>query len=141
MKTYVYQHEDKVRDYECDLQGVVNNANYLHYMEHTRHEFLLSLGENFSDLHDRGMDLFVARIEIQLKHSLQSGDRYLSCLNASKQGVKLVMSQDIYKLPEKELVSRGTVDCVLVDNGKLSRGEYFDELLKRIKNRTTIENE
>ena len=38
MKTYVYQHEDKVRDYECDLQGVVNNANYLHYMEHTRHE-------------------------------------------------------------------------------------------------------
>ena len=141
MKTYVYQHEDKVRDYECDLQGVVNNANYLHYMEHTRHEFLLSLGENFSDLHDRGMDLFVARIEIQLKHSLPSGDRYLSCLNASKEGVKLVMSQDIYKLPEKELVSRGTVDCVLVDNGKLSRGEYFDELLKRIKNRTTIENE
>mgnify|MGYP000081771326 FL=1 len=141
MKTYVYQHEDKVRDYECDLQGVVNNANYLHYMEHTRHEFLLSLGENFSDLHDRGMDLFVARIEIQLKHSLQSGDRYLSCLNASKEGVKLVMSQDIYKLPEKELVSRGTVDCVLVDNGKLSRGEYFDELLKRIKNRATIENE
>lgn len=141
MKTYVYQHEDKVRDYECDLQGVVNNANYLHYMEHTRHEFLLSLGENFSDLHDRGMDLFVARIEIQLKHSPRSGDRYLSCLNASKEGVKLVMSQDIYKLPEKELVSRGTVDCVLVDNGKLSRGEYFDELLKRIKNRTTIENE
>ena len=90
MKTYVYQHEDKVRDYECDLQGVVNNANYLHYMEHTRHEFLLSLGENFSDLHDRGMDLFVARIEIQLKHSLRSGDRYLSCLNASKDGVKLV---------------------------------------------------
>lgn len=141
MKTYVYQHEDKVRDYECDLQGVVNNANYLHYMEHTRHEFLLSLGENFSDLHDRGMDLFVARIEIQLNHSLRSGDRYLSCLNASKEGVKLVMNQDIYKLPEKELVSRGTVDCVLVDNGKLSRGEYFDELLKRIKNRTTIENE
>ena len=68
MKTYVYQHEDKVRDYECDLQGVVNNANYLHYMEHTRHDFLLSLGENFSDLHDRGMDLFVARIEIHLKH-------------------------------------------------------------------------
>ena len=141
MKTYVYQHEDKVRDYECDLQGVVNNANYLHYMEHTRHEFLLSLGENFSALHDRGMDLFVARIEIQLKHSLRSGDRYLSCLNASKEGVKLVMSQDIYKLPETELVSRGTVDRVLVDNGKLSRGEYFDELLKRIKNRTTIENE
>lgn len=141
MKTYAYQLEDKVRDYECDLQGVVNNANYLHYMEHTRHEFLLSLGENFSDLHDRGMDLFVARIEIQLKHSLRSGDSYLSCLNVGKDGVKLVMSQDIYKLPEKVLVSRGTVDCVLVENGRLSRGEYFDELLRRVNNRTEKEHE
>ena len=22
----------EVRDYECDIQGIVNNANYLHYM-------------------------------------------------------------------------------------------------------------
>ena len=99
------------------------------------------MGENFCDLHDRGMDLFVARIEIQLKHSLRSGDRYLSCLNARKDGVKLVVSQDIYKLPEKEIVSRGTVDCVLVENGRLSRGEYFDELLSRIGNRTGKEHE
>lgn len=137
MKTsYVYQREDKVRDYECDLQGVVNNANYLHYMEHARHEFLLSLGENFSELHGRGMDLFVSRIELQFRYPLRSGDRYLSCLNAGKEGVKLVITQDIYKLPERELVSHGTVDCVLVDNGRLSRGGYFDELLKRINNQT-----
>ena len=133
MKKYHFQREDKVRDYECDLQGVVNNANYLHYMEHTRHEFLESLGENFSALHDKGMDLFVARIEIQLKHSLRSSDKYLSCLNVKKEGVKLVMSQDIYKLPENIIVSRGTVDCVLVENGKLSRGEYFDKLMDLIK--------
>ena len=133
MKKYHFQREDKVRDYECDLQGVVNNANYLHYMEHTRHEFLESLGENFSALHDKGMDLFVARIEIQLKHSLRSSDKYLSCLNVKKEGVKLVMSQDIYKLPEHIIVSRGTVDCVLVENGKLSRGEYFDKLIDLIK--------
>ena len=38
---YVYELKMKVRDYECDLQGIVNNANYQHYIEHTRHEFLL----------------------------------------------------------------------------------------------------
>ena len=135
MKTYHFQYEDKVRDYECDLQGVVNNANYLHYMEHTRHEFLTSLGEDFSALHDEGMDLFVAGIQIQYKHSLRSGDRYLSCLNVKKEGVKLVISQDIYKLPELVLASRGSVDCALVKNGRLSRGEYFDQLIEKVENK------
>ena len=29
-----------VRDYECDLQGVVNNATYQNYLEHARHKYL-----------------------------------------------------------------------------------------------------
>ena len=51
---YIYSLDMKVRDYECDLQGVVNNANYQHYMEHTRHEFLESLGVNFGKMHEDG---------------------------------------------------------------------------------------
>ena len=38
-KSYIFQLEMMVRDYECDIQGIVNNANYLHFMEHTRHQF------------------------------------------------------------------------------------------------------
>ena len=131
MKTYLFQHEDKVRDYECDLQGVVNNANYQHYMEHTRHEFLESLGENFGAMHERGMDAFVSRVEIQFKHPLHSGERYLSCLNALRDGVKLVFEHDIYQLPTHTLAARGIVDTVLVENGRLTRGDYFDQLLEK----------
>ena len=43
MSQYIYELEMKVRDYECDLQGIVNNANYQHYLEHPRHEFLTSV--------------------------------------------------------------------------------------------------
>lgn len=32
---YVYEREMEVRDYELDAEGIVNNANYLHYLEHT----------------------------------------------------------------------------------------------------------
>ena len=56
MEKYIYELEMKVRDYECDLQGIVNNANYQHYLEHTRHEFLLSTGVSFAGLHEQGVD-------------------------------------------------------------------------------------
>ncbi|MBE6300555.1 MAG: acyl-CoA thioesterase [Parabacteroides distasonis] len=135
MKEYIFTLEDKVRDYECDLQGVVNNSNYQHYMEHTRHEFLESLGENFGKMHEKGIDAFVSKVEIQFKSSLRSGDRYLSCLNVYKKGVKLVFEQDIYRLSDHVLATRGTVESVVVENGRLTRGEYFDEMLKKLENK------
>ncbi len=132
MKEYIFKLTDKVRDYECDLQGVVNNSNYQHYMEHARHEFLESVGENFGAMHERGMDAFVSSVQIQFKHSLRSGDRYISCLNVYKKGVKLVFEQDIYREKDGVLATRGIVESVLVENGKLTRGEYFDQLLQKI---------
>lgn len=133
MKKYIFKLTDKVRDYECDLQGVVNNSNYQHYMEHARHEFLESLGENFGRLHDEGLDAFVSRVEIRFKVSLRGGDLYTSCLNVHKQGVKLVFEQDIYRTSDGVLAVSGTVESVMVENGKLTRGEYFDELLKKLQ--------
>lgn len=41
---YIYELPIKVRDYEVDAEGIVNNANYLHYLEHTRHEFCEEAG-------------------------------------------------------------------------------------------------
>ena len=48
---YVYETRMEVRDYECDIQGIVNNANYLHYTEHTRHLFIKDRGVSFAELH------------------------------------------------------------------------------------------
>ena len=135
MKEYIFKLTDKVRDYECDLQGVVNNANYQHYMEHTRHEFLESLGDNFGAMHDKGVDGFVSHVDIDFKTSLKSGDSYISCLNVYKKGVKLVFEQDIYRASDGALATKGKVESVVVQDGKLTRGEYFDAMLERIKNK------
>lgn len=133
MKEHIYSLEFKVRDYECDLQGVVNNSNYQHYMEHTRHEFLESLGENFGAMHEKGVDAFVSRVEIQFKSSLRSGDSFISCLDLYKKGVKLIFEQYIYRKSDGVLAAKGKVETVVVEQGKLTRGEYFDEMLKRME--------
>ncbi len=118
---YAYELKMKVRDYECDLEGIVNNANYQHYMEHTRHEFLLEAGISFAEMHERGIDAVVARITIAYKTPLRSRDEFLSCLRISQEGVRYVFKQDIYRLPDMKLAARGTVDTVCLVNGKLSR--------------------
>lgn len=118
----------KVRDYECDLQGVVNNANYQHYMEHTRHEFLESLGVNFGQMHQEGLDAFVTKATLTYKKSLGSGDSFRSCLSWEMRAPKLIFHQDILHA-DGTLAVRGVVECVLVQDGRLTRGEYFAKLL------------
>ncbi len=128
MKSYIFEIEMKVRDYECDLQAVVNNANYQHYMEHARHEFLEAAGANFGVLHQQGIDAMVAHVEIDYKVSLISGDRFVVKLNIVREGAKLVFLEDIYRLSDQKLCARGRVESICVKDGKLTRGELFDEI-------------
>lgn len=65
-----------VRDYECDMQGVVNNAVYQHYLEHSRHEFLKTLGLDFAELTRRQVYLVVIRAELDYRAPLVSGDEF-----------------------------------------------------------------
>jgi acyl-CoA thioester hydrolase len=129
MKKYAYELKMKVRDYECDLEGIVNNANYQHYMEHTRHEFLLEAGISFADMHDQGIDAVVARVTIAYKVPLRSRDEFLSCLCIYQEGVRYVFKQDIYRLPDMKLAARGTIDTVCLVNGKLSRCPELEDKL------------
>lgn len=128
MEKYIYQLEMKVRDYECDLQGIVNNANYQHYLEHTRHEFLTSVGVSFAKLHQQGVDPVVARINMSFKTSLKSGDEFVSKLYMRKEGIKYVFYQDIFRKSDNKLSVKATVDTVCVVNGRLNSSELFDTI-------------
>ena len=130
MKNYAYQLKMKVRDYECDMEGIVNNANYQHYMEHTRHEFLLETGISFAEMCEQNIISVVARIAIDYKTPLRSRDEFLSCLNIRQEGIRYVFHQDIYRLPDMKLATRGKVDVVCLVDGKLSRCPELEEKLK-----------
>lgn len=129
-ENYIFTHEMKVRDYECDLQGVVNNANYQHYMEHARHELLETLGVNFGKLHEGGIDAMVAKITIEYKLPLRSGDKFVIGINLQRQGAKIVFTQDLFRLSDGKLCTKGIVETICLENGRLTRGEIFDEVFK-----------
>ena len=125
---YIYELKMKVRDYECDLQGIVNNANYQHYIEHTRHEFLLSTGISFAKLHADGIDPVVARLTMAFKTPLKSGDEFVSKLYLKKEGIKYVFYQDIFRLPDMKIVIKSTVETVCLIGGRLSDSKLFNQL-------------
>ena len=127
---YVHELKLKVRDYECDLQGIVNNANYQHYLEHARHEFLLQAGISFAQLHQEGTYAVVARLNMQFKTPLTSQDEYVCRLNIKKDGIKYVFLQDIFRLPDEKLCVRAQVDTVCITNGKLQTTTPLDHLLE-----------
>jgi acyl-CoA thioester hydrolase len=88
----------KVRDYECDLQGVVNNSVYQNYLEHARHEFLLDRGVDFPELTAQGIHLVVVRAEMDFRKSLRPGDSFQVMVACELEGrIRLVFVQQILK--------------------------------------------
>ncbi len=120
----------EVRDYELDCEQIVNNANYLHYMEHTRHRFCADAGMSFVEMHNRGMDVVVRKIEIEYKTSLRGNESFLSCLRIERKGARFIFHQDILK-SNGEVAAEGVVTVVVLKDGKLSRGDELARIFAK----------
>ncbi|MFY0666221.1 MAG: acyl-CoA thioesterase [Natronospirillum sp.] len=108
--TYSFRLDFKVRDYECDLQGIVNNAVYQNYLEHARHEFLLHKGLDFAALSRAGTNLVVVRAELDYKASLTSGDEFWIGLNLVPNGrLRFDFMQDIVRRRDEALCVRAKI--------------------------------
>ncbi len=115
----IYSLEFRVRDYECDIQGVVNNANYQHYLEHARHEFLISKGISFAALHDEGLDLIVTKVEIEYKFPLRSRDSFVVTVNMAREGnIRIAFYQEIYRIPDNKLIVKAKITTAATRNGR-----------------------
>lgn len=135
MSDYIFKYEMDVRDYELDFQGVVNNSNYQHYLEHARHQFLKTHGGSMSALHDAGVDPMVSKITIEYKKPLRGGDSFVVGVNMHREGAKLVFVQDIHNLADDSLVVKARVEVICLKEGRLTRGEMFDEIFKDYLNK------
>lgn len=120
MQKFDFEFEMDVRDYECDMQGVVNNAVYQNYLEHTRHQYLKSIGLDFTELTDKQINLMVIRIEIDYKASLKSGDKFISALRMERiSALRFGFVQHIFRKSDNKLMIKALVIGTSVnENGR-----------------------
>ena len=110
MLDYSFKLDFQVRDYECDMQGIVNNSVYQNYLEHTRHEFLKTLGIDFAEVTRRKIHLVVIRSELDYKHPLRSGDSFWVGLNLQQVSrIRFEFLQDLYRYPDNLLILNASI--------------------------------
>jgi len=127
---YIFELPIKVRDYEVDAEGIVNNANYLHYLEHTRHEFCQFAGFTFREMHLQGIDPVLRKVEIEYLTPLGLGDEMISKLNIYRKGARFIFQQDIYK-PDGTPVVKSIVTVACLENGRLGRGDLLAQKFEK----------
>lgn len=129
MSEFIFEYEMDVRDYECDMQGVVNNSVYQNYLEHTRHKYLKSIGLDFADLTEKQINLMVIRIEIDYKASLKSGDSFISKLRMERLSpLRFGFVQQINRKSDNKLMIKALVIGTSVN--ERGRPELHEELIK-----------
>ncbi|MDA1369762.1 MAG: acyl-CoA thioesterase [Proteobacteria bacterium] len=126
----IFSLEMNVRDYECDMQGLVNNAVYQNYLEWARHEFLLSRGLSFADLTARGVIIVVTRAELDYRQSLRTGDSFVVTVRAVQASrIRMEFQQVICKQPNGELMLEAKITATAVNE---RNRPYFPEELKAL---------
>ena len=124
-----FELEFEVRDYECDLQGVVNNAVYLNYLEHTRHQYLRSRGIDFAALHEAGCDLIMTRSEVDFKGSLRSGDQFVVLVSLGRESrLRFVFHQMVLRLADRTAI----LDARIIGTGLIDGRPGLPDVLQSL---------
>lgn len=133
MNTHLYTLEMSVRDYECDMQGIVNNAVYQNYLEHARHMCMKKEGIDFKRYTLMGVNFVVVRAEVDYKHPLTSGDSFVVGVNVIKESrLRLVFYQDIFRLPDhKPVLKAKIVATALNERGRPEIPPEVEAVLKK----------
>mgnify|MGYP001033599567 CR=1 FL=1 len=131
MEDFDFEHEMQVRDYECDIQGIVNNSVYQNYLEHCRHKFLEKTGISFAQMHSDGIDAVVIRAELNYKFPLRPGDNFIVRLKMGKQGrLRIIFKQQVIRKADNKLMVDARITTVLTKKGRPVSPEILEEKFK-----------
>ena len=92
------------------MEGIVNNAVYMNYLEHARHAYLKHKGFDFASLTQKGIHLVVIRIEADYLYPLRSGDVFYVTAKTEKiSKLRFGFSQDIFRSQDNKPILKAQV--------------------------------
>jgi len=135
MNTEVFKEYFEVRDNEVDVQGIVNNANYMNYLAHARHKFGRKMGLDFIEYAKQGKNLVVLSCTLNFKQPLKPGDTfYVTCrLVPDESAFKFAFEQEIRFSETDRLVLKAhfTATCVNTNPGPHEEKIYVPDSIKQ----------
>jgi acyl-CoA thioester hydrolase len=130
--SFIYEME--VRDYECDMQGIVNNSVYQNYLEHARHKYLITEGIDFQEYALKGINFVVIRAEIDYKFPLRGSDEfYVSVEMVRESRIKIAFNQSVFrKEDDKLIVTAKIIASALNERGRPKIPDELNEILDKV---------
>lgn len=111
-----FETEIKVRSYECDMYGHVNNASFLNYCEFARIEFLEAMGYTLHGLQKDGFIMPIVKIEIEYKTPAYASETLAVSAEWILRGrSSAVFEQNIVKKKDGSLAAHVLVTWVATD--------------------------
>jgi len=107
----------RVRHYECDAYGHVNNANYLRYMQETAFDASAAAGYGMARYAAMGHHWLVRETDIEYIYPLRYGDTVrVKTWVADFQRVRSRRAYEFRRDGSDELVARASTDWVFLDD-------------------------
>ena len=104
----------KVQYYETDMMGIAHHANYIHWMEEARIDFMEQLGYPYADMEQSGIYSPVRSLACDYRKPCTFNDELtISVSIASFNGARLILQYEIKK--EDELICEARSEHAFVD--------------------------
>jgi acyl-CoA thioester hydrolase len=116
----IHERQFRVRHYECDAFGHVNNANYVRYMQEAAFDASAAVGYDMARYREMGCHWLVRETEVEYLNPLRYGDSVVvKTWVADFQHVRSRRAYELRKADTGELVAKGMTDWVYLDTASM----------------------